>query len=274
MKTRIFAAVILLPLLLAVLIFLPPWATALLLAAMSAVAAFELVKGTGLVKHSRLVAYTVIAAALVGIWCGFGKPYLWGYAGMLLFSFVMFGELLFAKTKLPFETVLVCFAGGLLVPYLLCAIVRIRSMEQGAFYVLMPFMLAFLSDSGAYFAGIFLGKHKLAPQISPKKTVEGMAGGIAAAILGTFLFGFVLSKAFGFRVNYLYGIVYGVAGSLASVLGDLTFSVIKRQTGIKDFGKLIPGHGGILDRFDSMTVVGPVTELLLLILPFGERING
>lgn len=274
MKTRVIAAVVLLPLLLVVLMALPPIFTAILLAAMSAVAAYELLWGTGLVKHPRLVAYALIEAAFIGIWCGLGCPYAWGLLGVLVFVLALFAEMLAANTKLSFDKIMICMAGGLLVPYLLCSIMRIRSMELGSALVLLPFLLAFVSDSGAYFAGIFLGKHKLAPIISPKKTVEGMFGGIAAAILGMMIYGLVLWLCLGYRVNFLYGVLYGVVGSVASVLGDLTFSVIKRQTGIKDYGNLIPGHGGILDRFDSMTVVGPVTEVILLLLPFAEKING
>lgn len=274
LKIRILAAVVLLPLLLIILILLPPLFTGILLSVMCAIAAYELLWGTKLVRNPRLVAYTVIAAAVTGIWCSFGSPYGWGLAGGLAFCCLLWGEMLLAKTKLHFEKVLVCVAGGLLIPYLLCAIVRIRNMELGAVYVLLPFVLSFISDSGAYFAGMFLGKHKLAPNISPKKTVEGLFGGVAAAILGVILYGLVLSFGFDRRVNYLICIVYGILGSLASVLGDLTFSVIKRQSGIKDYGNLIPGHGGVLDRFDSMTVVAPLTEVLLILLPIAEKING
>ena len=274
MKIRIMAAAVLLPLLLVVLIALPPIGTGIMLAAMSAVAAIELLWGTKLVRHPRLIAYTVIAAAVTGVWCYLECPYGWGLLGALVFCCLLWGEMLAAKGKLRFEKVLVCVAGGLLIPYLLCAIVRIRNMELGEIYVLFPFALAFLSDSGAYFAGLYLGKHKLAPTISPKKTVEGVFGGIAGAILGMMIFGLVLSLGFRLRVNFLLCIVYGVLGSLASVLGDLTFSVIKRQAGIKDYGNLIPGHGGILDRFDSMTIVAPLTEALLVLLPIAEKFNG
>ena len=274
MKTRIIAAAVLLPLLLIVLLVLPSWGTGVLLSAMCAVGAFELLQGTGLVKHPRLIAYSVLTAALLGIWCTFGAPYVWGLAGAFAFCCLLFGEMLLAKTKLRLEKVMICVAAGLLVPYLLCSIVRIRAMELGAFYVLFPFAIAFTSDSGAYFVGMFYGKHKLAPTISPKKTLEGFFGGIAGAVLGMMIFGLVLSLGFGLKVNFLAGIVYGVLGSLASVLGDLTFSVIKRQTGIKDYGNLIPGHGGILDRFDSMTIVGPLTEILLILLPFAEKFHG
>lgn len=266
MKTRIIAAGALLPVLLVILIALPPVFTAVLIAAMAAVAAYELLWGTGLVRQKKLVVLTAAFAAGVSIWCYFGQPYVWGLAGVLALTYLLFGQLLISKTKLAFEKITVCLAGGLLVPYLLSAIVRIRSMDMGAVYVLLPFVLAFLSDTGAYFAGVFFGKHKLCPNISPKKTVEGFFGGILGAVIGVTVYGIVL-MCMGFQVNFLFGIVYGVVGSLASVLGDLSFSVIKRQVGIKDYGNLIPGHGGILDRFDSMTVVAPIAELLLLILP-------
>ncbi len=274
MKTRIIAAAVLLPLLLVVLLALPVIFTALLLSAMCAVGAYELLWGTDLVKHPRLIAYSVLMAALVAIWCYFGSPYVWGLVGSLCLCFLLFGEMLISKAKLPFEKVMLCLAAGLLVPWLLTSVLRIRQMELGVYYILLPFTMAFMPDTGAYFVGIFFGKHKLAPTISPKKTVEGFLGGIAGGVLGVMLYGLVLSLIFRLQVNFLFGILYGVLGALASVLGDLTFSVIKRQAGIKDYGNLIPGHGGILDRFDSMTVVGPLAEALLLLLPFAEIFNG
>ncbi len=274
MKTRILAAVVLVPLLLLVLFALPPIFTAVLFSVMCAIGAYELLWGTGLVKHPRLIAYSALIGASVAIWCYFGCPYVWGMLGGLAFCFLLFGEMLISKAKLPFDKVLLCIGAGLLVPYLLCAILRIRMMELGIYFVLLPFAMAFLSDSGAYFVGVFFGKHKLAPTISPKKTVEGFFGGVAGGVLGVMIYGLVLSLGFQLQVNFLYGIVYGVLGSLASVLGDLTFSVIKRQTGIKDYGNLIPGHGGVLDRFDSMTVVAPLAEALLLVMPFAEIFHG
>ena len=274
MKTRIIASAIYLPLILIVFLVLPSVFTALLLAAMCAVAAWELCWSTGLVRHPRLLVYTMLAAFSVALWNQFGSPHGWGIAGGLVFSAALFGEMLLSKAKLPFEKVMVCIAGGLLIPYLLCSLVRLRNMELGKLYILLPLVLAFMSDTFAYFVGKFLGKHKLAPTISPKKTVEGFVGGIAGSVFGMLIFGLVLVLFFDQKVNFFYGIFYGVLGSLASVLGDLTFSVIKRQTGIKDYGKIIPGHGGILDRFDSVIVVAPLTEALLVILPIAESING
>lgn len=274
MKTRIIVAVVLLPLLILVLTVLPPICLAILLAAMSCIAAYELLWGTGLVKHIRLISYSAVMAVLVAVWCYFGSPYVWGLAVGMVFFCLLLAEILFSKAKLPFEKALVCLAGGVLVPYLLSSVVRIRGMELGAFYVFLPFVLAFCPDTGAYFAGIFFGKHKLAPTISPKKTVEGFIGGVLASVLGVMIYSVILDWGFDCQVNYLYAGIYGVLGALASVFGDLAFSAIKRQVGIKDYGNLLPGHGGILDRFDSMTVVGPVTEVLLLILPIAEKVYG
>lgn len=274
MKTRIITSIITLPLLLLVLIVLPPLFTALLLMAMCAVAAYELLWTTGYVRQVRLLIYTMAAAVCTALWSYLGSSHGWGLAGILLFSVALFGEMLLSKAKLPFSKIVTCFVGGLLIPYLLSSIIRLRMMDLGRVYVLMPFVIAFMSDTCAYFTGKFLGRHKLAPTISPKKTVEGLFGGVAGAVLGMMIFALVLMLAFDQRVSFLFAIFYGIVGSLASVLGDLTFSVIKRQTEIKDYGKIIPGHGGVLDRFDSMTVVAPLAEALLIILPIAEKMNG
>ena len=126
-------------------------------------------------------------------------------------------------------------------------------------------------DSGAYFAGRAFGKRKLCPVISPHKTVEGAVGGVISTVICMVLYGLVLQLAFDYKINYLLCIVYGVLGAVASILGDLTFSVIKRQTGIKDYGNLLPGHGGILDRFDSTSIVAPLVELLVFLIPFAAK---
>lgn len=271
MKLRLIAAASLIPLLLVILLVLPEVCTAILISVMCALASYELLFRTGLVKEIRLVIYTALMALLVALWCYFGMEYTAALLGVLVFTCILFAEELKAHAKLEFGKIAICLAGGLLIPFLLSALVRIRISYNGIFYVLTPFILAFMSDSGAYFAGRFFGRHKLAPVISPKKTVEGVVGGVLGAIVGMLLFCVILDLGFKFDVSYLNAVAYGVLGSLAAVFGDLAFSCIKRQTGIKDYGNLIPGHGGVLDRFDSMTVVAPLTEALLLLLPFATR---
>lgn len=271
MKTRIIAAVALLPLLLVIVLVLPTIFTAILFGLMAAIAAYELLWGTGFVKHPRLVSYAAVMAFLTAIWSNLGAGYVWALLGVLLMVVVLFAEIMISDMKLRFDKIVVCLAAGLLIPYLLTALVRIHSTAHGKFYIMIPFVLAFISDSGAYFAGRYLGKHKLAPTISPKKTVEGAAGGILGAIVGMLIYGMILQLAFDFKVNYLYAALYGVVGSVAGVFGDLCFSTIKRQTGIKDYGNLIPGHGGILDRFDSMVIIAPLVEILLILVPVAVK---
>ncbi len=154
-----------------------------------------------------------------------------------------------------------------MIPLMLSSIIRILMTTNGRFFVLLPFVVAFLSDAGAYFVGLRFGKHKLAPVVSPNKTIEGVLGGFGFALAGMLVYGLILQLFLQFRVNYGAVILYAIAGTGVDVMGDLCFSVVKRQTGIKDYGNLIPGHGGVLDRFDSMVLVAPLMEALLLILP-------
>ena len=153
MKTRVLAAAALLPLLLIIVLALPSVFTAILFGAAAAVAAYELLYRTGLVKNIRLVAYSALAAVGVSFWGWMGCPQVWAVAGIFLFTALMFGELLMAHTQLRFEKVALCYAAGLLVPYLLTSLVRIQAMDGGKFYILTAFVIAFMADSGAYFVG-------------------------------------------------------------------------------------------------------------------------
>ena len=268
MKTRIIAGAVF-ALVVAVTFFLAPAAvTAVTMAFMTALASYELLYTTGLVKSLRLNLYSAAMAVLVVLWSFLAGNYAPVILGVLLYLMVLFSELLLSSGKTPVAQVGYCLLSGLLIPFLLTSLLRVRLWEHGKLLLLVPFIMAYCSDTGAYFVGVTLGKHKMCPNISPKKSWEGFAGGILAAALGMLIFALVLDKACGYTVNYGYALVYGVVGALGSVFGDLSMSVIKRQTGIKDYGKLIPGHGGILDRFDSVMITAPLTEALLLILPF------
>lgn len=272
MKTRILAAAALLPCLLAIVLFLPTVVTAILFGVMAAIAAWELTWSTGFVKHPRLIAYSCVCAFLVALWSNLSGAYVWMLVGVLAMIVLMFTEVMISDMKLPFDKVVVCLAAGLLIPFLFTSIVRLHASFNGRFYIMIPFVIAFISDSGAYFAGRFLGKHKLAPTISPKKTVEGAVGGLLGAVLGMVIYGLVLQFAFDFSVNYFACVVYGLLGAVAGIFGDLCFSCIKRQTGIKDYSNLIPGHGGILDRFDSNIIIAPLVEILMIWWPVAVRL--
>lgn len=270
MKTRILVAVVGLPLLLAIVLVLPDWATAVLVAAMTVIAAYELLIGAGFCKHVRIFVYAACMAVVV-CFLSWRLDRVSAMTAALLFFAALFGEMLAAHARLSFQSVCAAVFAGLVIPFLLGALIRLRVMEHGKFFILAAFVLTMVPDSGAYFAGRAFGKHKLCPVISPHKTVEGAIGGVLSTVIFMLLFALVLQKYFDFKINYVYTVLYGVLGAGASMLGDLTFSVIKRQAGIKDYGKLLPGHGGVLDRFDSTTVVAPLVEVLLLSIPFATK---
>ena len=122
---------------------------------------------------------------------------------------------------------------------------------KGDIYVWLIFIISFCTDIFAYFTGYFFGKHKLIPLVSPKKTIEGSIGGILGSTVGCMILGHF------FGMEMIHMVVIGLVGSIIAQFGDLFASSIKRYVGIKDYGKLIPGHGGILDRFDSVILVAP-----------------
>ena len=271
MKTRIIAGLALLFPLLIMVVALPKVISAIVCGVAAAIGAWELLTQTGFVTHPRLVAYAAVSAFAVSIWSFAGQSQAWFTLLTVAVFCAFFGEMMASHVKLTFDKIAICLVAALVLPYLLTSLVRIHGMRLGRHFIIVPFAMAFLPDTGAYFAGKYFGKHKLAPVISPKKTIEGVVGGTAAGILGMMLYSLILDFAFGMDVNYLYAVVYGIAAAGGSVMGDLCFSVIKRQTGIKDYGKLIPGHGGVLDRLDSMMVVGPLAEALLLLLPLAVK---
>jgi phosphatidate cytidylyltransferase len=165
------------------------------------------------------------------------------------------------------EHILVCLFGGVAIPLCLTALVQLRGMENGRYLVLLPIICAFLTDAGAYFAGVFLGKHRGITQVSPNKSLEGYVGGILSGAVFLLLYGLVLQRFAGLTVSLPLMAVYGLLGSAITELGDLSFSLIKRQYGVKDYGNLLPGHGGMLDRFDSMIFAAPWLLLLVEIFP-------
>ena len=138
---------------------------------------------------------------------------------------------------------------------------------HGLFLILFAMFSAWLTDTFAYFTGSFLGKHKMCPNISPKKTYEGAIGGVIGCVISNVAL-YAVFENFVFENpvnNYLAVVLMSVALSVISMCGDLTASVVKRNFGIKDFGKLIPGHGGIMDRFDSVLFVAPVFWLYAVV---------
>lgn len=146
--------------------------------------------------------------------------------------------------------------GLIYIPFLFSNILFIQTMVFGSALVWVPFITAWLSDTFAYFTGVYYGKNKLCPKISPKKTVEGSLGGILGSIIFSLLAG-MLYKRFGIDVPIFHYIIVGVLCGVTGQIGDLFASSIKRFCNIKDFSNILPGHGGILDRFDSILFTAP-----------------
>jgi phosphatidate cytidylyltransferase len=147
------------------------------------------------------------------------------------------------------------------VPFLLSFGVLLVKPDDGTWRVLATLIAVVLSDTGGYAAGVFLGKHPMAPTISPKKSWEGFAGSVVAAAIGS-----ALVFAFALDAPFYWGLVFGAAISAAAVLGDLAESMLKRDLGIKDMSQLLPGHGGLMDRLDSILFAVPVAYILLSLL--------
>lgn len=152
------------------------------------------------------------------------------------------------------------------IPYFISFAYRARVMPYGKYLLCLIFFSAWISDTCAYFAGRAFGRHKLSPRLSPKKTVEGSIGGIAGSAVSCLIAAVVL-KAFHPTEQYLavFALI-GAVGSVISQIGDLAASAIKRTRGIKDYGSIIPGHGGMMDRFDSVIFTAPIVYLLASLL--------
>ncbi len=280
MLVRILTAAVGLPLLLAIVLLLPPIGTAVLFGLACMIAAYEMLWRTRLWRNKGAVVLTALMGAAVILWswckgCGIltgEQLWLSALVGLFVFFSILFCQLLAGHGKVKVQSIAAVLFAGFVYPFMLGALVRLRSMNGGEFYILVAFLLSMVADSGAYFVGRALGKHKLAPVISPKKTVEGAIGGALVNVLAMLGYTLLLNKCFGFtQVNYIYAAIYGLLGAGASIIGDLTLSVIKRQVKIKDYGNLMPGHGGILDRFDSTMMVAPLVEILLLLIPFAVK---
>ena len=271
MLKRICVGVALAPLFLSVLFFLPPVCLVVMLAFILALASFELLRATQVAHHNGLYMFTAIAAALIPFGC-----WRWGYGGwyiravaLALMAVVFFFAIRQYGTEreIKFSEIVVSLFGGIAIPLFLSSLVPLKMMENGRFLVLLPVICAFTTDIGAYFAGVFLGKHRGVTKVSPNKSLEGYIGGVVGGCLFMLLYGFVLAKFTGLEVSFPVMALYGLLGSAITELGDLSFSLVKRQCGVKDYGKLLPGHGGMMDRFDSMTFAAPLLLILVELLP-------
>ncbi|MBQ9859926.1 MAG: CDP-archaeol synthase [Clostridia bacterium] len=283
MKTRIISGLVGTVVLFAVLLCPWTWVLTLVLAAAAAVAVYELLHNTGIVK-SKLLLWGSMAFAALEVWAGNRAVELANHNYMLNpplavllsvikalplllpLAYTLFTLLLFVVFRKSFV-----WKGFGLTLYATVGFTALAALWDspifGVEYVLLPLVIAWMSDTGAYFTGVFFGKHKMAPVISPKKTWEGFFGGWVISVASTALYGVICNALrnpiSSFRIDIVLFAVMAAVLAPLSVVGDLLASIIKRRCGIKDYGNLMPGHGGVMDRFDSVVFIAPLTYIAL-----------
>ena len=190
-------------------------------------------------------------------------------ASLFVYMLLLMGISVFSKGSTPFSKISEIFTAitYIIVSFSSLSLTRYLDRSIGLYIVILVFVASWMCDAGAYIVGSVCGKHKLIPEISPKKTVEGAVGGVIIATAAFLLYGFIIDSFFGVGVNYLRLAVFGVLLSIVSQLGDLVASLIKREYGVKDYGRIFPGHGGVMDRFDSIFAVSTILMMLSIVLP-------
>lgn len=263
MLTRILTAGVLIPLLLLILFFSATVVFPIAWALLSVMAVFEMLGALG-VRGDVFLTWPAYPIALgmpfaayflsdvKGIW-------LILFGAMTLFLFWLYSVAVLRRGALAFSDVSSLFTAALYITvgFLSISLLRYHT-EAGEYLYLLVFIAPWVTDTFAYFTGRFFGRHKLIPEISPKKTVEGAIGGTLFGILSFVVFGLVMQYALGHSPNYAVLAVSGALCAFLSQIGDLIASLIKRERGVKDYGSIFPGHGGVMDRFDSVLTTAPL----------------
>ncbi len=273
MKTRIITGAVSGALFLAVLLM--PWSIVLTVATslIAVIAVYEIFSVTGMLKYNGTESIALVFALIAPFFTRMSSLVVWLTCIMYVALSVVLAALY--RKEVPLKRMGVAFFLSLLVTLSFSCMAYLRTVaaerdSDGLFYVILALLMAWACDTGAYFTGTFFGKHKLCPKLSPKKTVEGLVGGIACSLVFSVLAAMCYQ---GWFLNGEAQVSYGgilllvLVCAPLSVVGDLFASLIKRICGVKDFGNLFPGHGGVMDRFDSLLFVFPVVYYTAQVLP-------
>ncbi len=265
MKTRIITAGCLAAVLIPVAILSGTPVFPIVMAALCVIGTFELLRCVnGMHKTYAASVPCLLLAALLPV----GTYYFPDHAETMFLAvtailmFLLFAVSLFSHGKVAVEHAAMVYLGLLYVLFGFGMMTALRRIPNGQYLYLTPFLGAWVSDSFAYFTGRLFGRHKLIPDVSPKKTVEGAIGGVVFAMASFALYGWIVSLCADVTPDYFALVLLGLPVSLVSIIGDLVMSLIKRRYGIKDYGTLFPGHGGVLDRFDSVLATAIALYLL------------
>lgn len=240
----------------------------LLIAVASLMCTVEIIKAKGLLKDYKISVPCMLFAAVTPMLMS--TDYM--VAVLFLFTLTMFIIMLLNHEVFSFSDLAFVYTSVFVITMGLSSIISMCDHDRNhtGFIVILCLSIPWIADAGAYFIGSFFGKHKLCPKISPKKTIEGAVGGTVLGVLGTFAVVFIFQTWLfnsGEQVNYLNLFIISFLGTIISVVGDLSFSLIKRSCHVKDYGSVIPGHGGLLDRCDSVIFTSPFIMLAVNFLP-------
>lgn len=269
LKPRLLTAVIGIPVLLLVIYLCEMWVplTGILVGIVTAFMIGEYLHAKGLLKQFALsVPCMAFAFALPNL---ITTQYI--YLSLIIFMITAFAVLIFSHKKITYIDLAYAVFGTLLTSFGMSALPLIcNNSHSVVFCFVVVFALPWMADAGGFFVGATMGKHKLCPEISPKKTVEGAIGGVVFCILSAVLIGVIFQNFIipDVTINFVALVLLGAINAVVSILGDLSFSLIKRSLNIKDYGSIFPGHGGVLDRFDSIIFTAPLIIVINQFMPF------
>ena len=260
MKKRILTGVIGIPLLLPFIVFSHTWPLTVLMLLFALTGVYEMLKCTGALNKLVIAIPSFLVAAAAQI-----LPRVSGlpgdrYLAAMLLMYIAYTVLLmmgavFSKGKVKIADAAISAVTTVYISFGFSSLILLRDKEYGMILFILALLIPWVSDAMAYFVGVFFGKHKLIPDVSPKKTVEGAVGGIVGVCVIVAIFGLIMQFGFNKAPNYVLLMALAFVGGLLGMCGDLIASLIKREFGIKDYGNLFPGHGGVMDRFDSIIAV-------------------
>ncbi len=263
-KTRVISSIVLVIITAAVLI-LGGWVTAIALLALSLKGIQEILRVYKLEKSILGIVTYIFTVIFYGV-------IYFKFQEAMIPTMVVFLLVILAVYVIKFPTytdkqMSVAFLSFFYVSVMLSFMYQIRALENGLILVCLIFVSSWGNDVFAYLVGVSIGKHKMSPKLSPKKSIEGAIGGVLGAALCGAIFGVIFDK---YVKNIDYAVVgfaiIGAFGAFPAIIGDLAASAIKRNNEIKDYGKLIPGHGGVMDRFDSIIFTAPIVYYLIKVV--------
>ena len=268
MKTRVITGIGILIVAIILLILAPTTPVFCIgIATLAVMACFELLRVLGVHKnwHISVPTYAIAAAFPFASWFakdGHEVAFVLILASVIfMFLVYLLGVAVFSHKKIQFGLVATVFMAVTYVIISFTSLSLLMYVNKGIYYFGIIIISSWGCDAGAYFIGTKLGKHKLIPEVSPHKSVEGAIGGIIVSIVFNLIYGHIVNIFGGADVDYVVLAILGLVLSVVAMIGDLIASLIKREYGIKDYSNVFPGHGGVMDRFDS---VFPVATFLLM----------